>query len=274
MKTILRVWLLCLVIGSFPVSRSLAAPGWFWQNPLPQGNPLLSVFVFDTNTVIGVGDAGRVIKTTDGGLSWAVQGAAGGTTDGGATWTPQNSGTTAFLESLLGGCEHGDGRGLRFRDRDGSDPADDGRGATWTPQGSGTNILWEVSFVDANAGTAVGDYGTILRTSDGGTTWTPQGSGTFNSLYGVSFADANTGTAVGSSGTILHTTDGGATWTPQSSGTTDGLAGVSFVDANTGTVVGLYGTILRTNTGGVNNPDGSNKVSVLAGNGRGPSRIR
>jgi photosystem II stability/assembly factor-like uncharacterized protein len=66
-----------------------------------------------------------------------------------------------------------------------------------------------VSFVDANTGTAVGNYGTILRTRDGGVTWTPQTSGTTNPLYGVSFMDANTGTVVGGTGTILRTTTGG-----------------------------------------------------------------
>ena len=43
--------------------------------------------------------------------------------------------------------------------------------------------LYGVSFTDANNGTAVGDYGTILRTTNGGTTWTSQSSGTTNYLY-------------------------------------------------------------------------------------------
>src|SRR5258707_9438478 len=62
------------------------------------------------------------------------------------------------------------------------------------PQG---NPLRAVSFVDANTGTAVGDYGTILRTTDGGATWTLQTSGTTGGLSAVSFVQANTGTAVG-----------------------------------------------------------------------------
>jgi len=66
-----------------------------------------------------------------------------------------------------------------------------------------------VSFVDANTGTAVGDFGTILRTTDGGATWTLQISGTTNNLWGVSLVDANIGTVVGYYGTILRTTTGG-----------------------------------------------------------------
>jgi photosystem II stability/assembly factor-like uncharacterized protein len=72
-----------------------------------------------------------------------------------------------------------------------------------------TTSLLAVSFVDANIGTAVGDSGTILRTSDGGDSWTLQSSGTHAALLGVSFVDANTGTAVGSGGTILRTVTGG-----------------------------------------------------------------
>jgi photosystem II stability/assembly factor-like uncharacterized protein len=41
--------------------------------------------------------------------------------------------------------------------------------ATWVEQDSGTHKgLADVSFTDANTGTAVGDNGTILRTIGGG----------------------------------------------------------------------------------------------------------
>jgi len=42
------------------------------------------------------------------------------------------------------------------------------------PQG---NWLFGVSFTDANNGTAVGWYGTILRTTDGGENWVLQPNG-------------------------------------------------------------------------------------------------
>ena len=123
-------------------------------------------------------------------------------------------------------------------------------------QSSGTvNWLYGVSFTDANIGMVVGDWGTILRTTNGGATWTSQPnpmSGVGNVLTSVSFTDANMGTAVGSGGSILRTTDGGASWTSQSSGTTEWLQGVSFTDANTGTAVGSRGIILRTTDGGIN----------------------
>src|SRR4051812_2835087 len=97
---------------------------------------------------------------------------------------------------------------------------------------------------------AVGEQGSILRTTDRGVTWKRIPSGTSAVLSGISFADANTGIAVGSQGAILRTVDGGSTWTPQSSGTADWLRGASLTDAGTGTVVGDAGTILKTVDGG------------------------
>ena len=55
------------------------------------------------------------------------------------------------------------------------------------PQG---NWLSSVCFVDENIGTAVGEDGTILRTSDGGSTWNSQLSGTTTFLNDVFFIDA------------------------------------------------------------------------------------
>src|SRR2546423_46327 len=93
------------------------------------------------------------------------------------------------------------------------------------PQG---NTLEAVKFIDANTGIAVGEKGTILRTTDGGATWIFHSIGTSVSLQGVSFTGASTGTVVGSGGAIFRTTDGGATWISQTSGTTNYIYGVSF----------------------------------------------
>ena len=73
------------------------------------------------------------------------------------------------------------------------------------------DVLFGVSFTDANNGTAVGSDGLILRTTDGGANWTNQTSGTTSFLNDVSFTDTNNGTAVGENGTILRTTNGGTT---------------------------------------------------------------
>jgi len=120
------------------------------------------------------------------------------------------------------------------------------------------NDLHAVAAPEPSTVVAVGELGTILRTTDGGATWTLPSSETTADLIGVCFVDANIGTAVGgfydlppmAQRVIVRTTDGGVTWTRQLSERGDILRAVSFADANTGTVVGDYGTILRTTDGG------------------------
>jgi hypothetical protein len=95
-------------------------------------------------------------------------------------------------------------------------------GESWTIQSSGTTqVLRGVCFADTNTGTAVGDAGTILHTSNGGASWTVQSSQTPYSLYGVCFTDGNTGTVDGDHGTILRTTTGGVTWIKESASIPD-----------------------------------------------------
>lgn len=103
------------------------------------------------------------------------------------------------------------------------------------PQG---NTLNSVKFTSSTAGWAVGAYGTILYTTNGGTTWTSQSSGTTSDLMDVCFIDANNGWAVGWEGTILKTTDAGTTWNSQTSGISTYLQSVAFTGLNNGTAVG------------------------------------
>ena len=100
-------------------------------------------------------------------------------------------------------------------------------------------------------GWAVGDHGTILKTSNGGNKWISQNSGTKNQLNSVCFTDSNTGWVVSDSGTILKTTDGGDNWISQNCSTGEWLQSVYFRDSNTGWVVG-DNTILKTTDSGNN----------------------
>jgi len=65
------------------------------------------------------------------------------------------------------------------------------------PQG---NALQGVSFTDDSNGTAVGNNGTIISTTDGGDGWVIQESGTLESLREVSLAGANNTTVVEETG--------------------------------------------------------------------------
>ncbi len=98
--------------------------------------------------------------------------------------------------------------------------------------------------------TAVGKFGLILITKDGGKTWDKRPSGTTRALTAISFADNEHGFAVGSGGTILATRDGGSSWQTQVSGTKDQLLGVYAVSPTQVYVVGAFGTMLATTDGG------------------------
>jgi len=77
--------------------------------------------------------------------------------------------------------------------------ADTSTGMQWRwqnplPQGNNPR---DATLVSANTGTLVGDYSTIVRTTDGGSNWSVQSNGTMETLWGVSFTDSNSGTARG-----------------------------------------------------------------------------
>ena len=103
----------------------------------------------------------------------------------------------------------------------------------WSAANSGTtNNLNGGYLLESGVGFAVGDAGTILKTTDAGMTWAPLTSGTSNALYDVYFFDATQGVAVGEQGLILRTTDGGGGWQGVTSGVKDALRSVSFSGVN------------------------------------------
>ena len=77
--------------------------------------------------------------------------------------------------------------------------------------------LTGVSFVDAKRGWAVGHWGAILSTTDGGESWQIQRLSTEEDrpLFAVHFFNARQGVAVGLWSLVLTTADGGLTWAEQ-----------------------------------------------------------
>jgi photosystem II stability/assembly factor-like uncharacterized protein len=124
--------------------------------------------------------------------------------------------------------------------------------ATWSwarplPQG---NQISDIDFVSKRTGWAVGTYGSILRSVDGGLTWRRQTSGTRMNLYGVAAVDAKTAWAVGQGGVILRTVDGGRTWRRQNSRTTRTFFSISAQSAQAACAVGHRGVVRVTGNGG------------------------
>ncbi|MBI2849211.1 MAG: DUF11 domain-containing protein [Chloroflexi bacterium] len=220
-----------------PDPRSLAEAGegrWVWQNPLPQGRGLSSVFFVDAQNGWAVGESGTIIKTTNGGSTWIIE----------FSGSEQGLSSVFFVDSRTGWAVGNGGAILKTSDG----------GASWSAQTSGmAQLLRSVDFVDAMTGWVVGDNGTILNTRDGGATWTTQSSGTSNLLESVDFVDAKTGWAVGTYATILHTDDGGVTWNSQACVDCSNLhpRQVVFFDSQTGWIA-TGGPALRTRDGGSN----------------------
>jgi photosystem II stability/assembly factor-like uncharacterized protein len=120
--------------------------------------------------------------------------------------------------------------------------------------------LYSISVVDRESAVAVGYYGTVYYTHDGGTTWNRGQTDTLSSLYKVSMADKQHGWAVGQRGLIMRTEDGGATWKRQKNLKEDEgshLFGIAAIDKDTAWVIGEWGTRITTTDGGANWVDAS-----------------
>lgn len=114
------------------------------------------------------------------------------------------------------------------------------------PQG---NTLRAVEF-EGSIGYAAGDFGTLLRSTDGGATWTGVRTDTTDPLTRISIPDANT-VVVGGGCTLLASTDGGKTFKPRPlkcGGSS--IASLTFPSALHGYVLLANGSLLRTTDGG------------------------
>jgi photosystem II stability/assembly factor-like uncharacterized protein len=209
---------------------------------------LYSVIAIDKDTALAVGGGGTILKTTD----------------GGALWSPKNnSGVTDTLISIamprtmmnrntfwvVGGhwLAPGNTVGASLKTND--------AGETWTVQNlpGGTPSVASVAAVDESTAWAVGEGGTILKSTSDGSAWTKQSSGVRNDIASITATDTNIAWAVDFFGNVLKTEDGGVTWpTKRSSDATyrRESMGLSVANANVAWVVDEMGTVLRTTNGG------------------------
>jgi len=118
------------------------------------------------------------------------------------------------------------------------------------PPSPTSNQLVSLDFIDETTGWSVGEYGTILKTNDGGNTWRIIEIPQLNYLQDVYFPTAAIGYIVGEDGIILKSIDGGESWTQQVNPFTNNLNRVRFINETTGWIVGEKGLILHTNDGG------------------------
>ncbi|MBN2091773.1 T9SS type A sorting domain-containing protein [candidate division KSB1 bacterium] len=113
-----------------------------------------------------------------------------------------------------------------------------------------SNQLVSLDFADENTGWAVGEYGTIVKTIDGGINWRIIEVPWPHDLADVNFPTSLVGYAVGLDGHIIKTTDGGESWTKLEITYLNNLNRVRFRDTDTGWTIGEKGMILHTTDGG------------------------
>jgi photosystem II stability/assembly factor-like uncharacterized protein len=118
-------------------------------------------------------------------------------------------------------------------------------GSSWSTVNAPAGPWWDVAFVDADHGVAVGEAGAIAVTEDGGQSWQARDPGTGEDLYGVSIADGQHGFAVGHGGVVLRTQDGGDTWQSEASGTGAWLNDVATLGGDEAWATGDGGVLVH-----------------------------
>jgi photosystem II stability/assembly factor-like uncharacterized protein len=119
------------------------------------------------------------------------------------------------------------------------------------PQGNNVN---NVNVISDNSYAGVGNFGTFIRTNDGGSTWLVKHFvNTLNtSFMSVIFSSSTDGFICSSNGHILKTVNSGNNWVAQISGVSTPLNAIYFTNGSNGYAVGVSGVILRTTNSGSN----------------------
>lgn len=239
---------------------------------------LETVFITGYITTSGSDTNSVVLKSIDNGANWALQGtvlnlkettsvtalssanyfAVGGSAGlSPAGYTFSTTGGTQILSSgLLKSVDAASGTYYAAGNTaDGSSGTilKSTDGTNWTTQVSSGSKLNGISASDSSVAYAVGDNGTVQKTTNGGTNWSSQTTDSNYVLYGVDTVNATTAYAVGkngSDGVILKTTDGTNWSTTQTiSGLPLNAISVTPDDPNVAFAVGDASLIMKTADG-------------------------
>ncbi len=272
-----------------------------FNSPGPQPGYLSSaapVFAGPLTGYFGYG-AGFIIKTTDGGASWAqISGGTGTslndiarfpggnllvvgengtvlTSDGTSPWILQEPVSPNPLKAVhvigSGSAVTVDGTGQVFKSTDG--------GTTWTATAgmpAGLSSAEDVHFTSLLDGWVIGqgfDTAALYRTTDGGETWVPvpdfMGAYVSVDVEGTNIWAANVG------GPYYYSNDNGASWIQgELPGSPHTVNDMDFFNASTGYAVGWWGEAFRSGDGGLtwevlptpNNTDNLTDIYLLGEN--------
>ncbi|MDD5361217.1 MAG: YCF48-related protein [Ignavibacteria bacterium] len=125
---------------------------------------------------------------------------------------------------------------------------------TWQNPLPNSNQLYTSYFFDANTGFFGGDFGTLLKTTNGGINISVISTGNNYNVNSITFLNSATGyMACGfNEKVIMKTTNGGSNWVVTNFGAPYSLSDVKFINANSGIAISSYQTIFYTTNGGAN----------------------
>ena len=189
--------------------------------------------VYFVNSQVGFicGDSGKILKTTNGGLSFQYQ----------TTPTLKSINAIWFMTPDTG-IAMGD-NGIVLRTKDG--------GNNWVSDSSFVIFSYtKLFFVNSQIGFAACNNGLMYKTIDGGAHWTliVNNIPIINDIY---FTDILNGYLAAGS-TVYKTIDGGATWLSIYTQGAFNFQSLTFLNKDTGFVCGMagYGFIIKTENGG------------------------
>jgi photosystem II stability/assembly factor-like uncharacterized protein len=124
-------------------------------------------------------------------------------------------------------------------------------GGSWTPQSSGYTgtrfmCIW---ILHPDTVYMSGNFGLIIRTTNGGNNWVTIPTGVTDQLWGICFVNSFTGYVCGSTGRIMKTTNAGNNWFNLNSGVQNAFSSIYFINENTGYISGGSIIMKTTNSG-------------------------
>ena len=201
----------------------------FTGNSFSQG--LNTIIAPDTMNIIAYGDNGKVLRSSNGGITWSRN------TNGSVNYK-----SAAYFgnDVLIGGSD-----GKVYKTLKVNSPL------TGYSTGSSAPING-VCMPTNGAAYACGDGGLVYKSTDGGETWSLKNVGIPNvKLNAIHFNDDANGIAVGDNGAAYITTNGANNWSALVTGTTRKLLAVRYFAGNVAYITGEWGVILKfigTNT--------------------------
>ncbi len=238
------VKLFCLFI-LLAVTQGSSQPTW-QRLHTPTSNNLKSLCFLDSLNGWVAGNKGMIIKTTNGGISWASQ----------QVDTTSNIAQILFFNSQFGWAvapvlvmDSTLSYGARiYRTTNGGDQ--------WSYKFLPDELIYSVTFTDSLRGYIGSAFGRFFRTTDGGLTWieAPVNPAPLFPINRIKFISPERGYAVGGrfdlAAVIWHTTNGGVSWFSAAVGG-EPLYDIGFIDSSRFITVGgdpEYGVTNATTT--------------------------